>query len=551
MRHEGEQTRHSSVYFHFVKEEIPASLETALAARYELRRLLGRGGMASVYLAFDKKHQRQVALKVLLPGLVAHLGVERFLKEIEIAAHLTHPHILALYDSGEADGQLYYVMPYVDGGSLRQLLQEERRLSPGRALAIATPVAGALGYAHRMGILHRDIKPENILFSEGHPVVADFGIAKAVTSAGGVNLTRTGFPIGTPGYMSPEQAAGLTDLDARSDVYSLAVVIYEMLVGELPGRWPTEDEVRAGKFAGATAAHRNALAEAGARVEGALVRGLATQHDQRTASPGALIEDLSGPHVAALPPRRRYSEGEVQEIVKRAAEREATTPTESGAMTIGGVEALAAEVGIAPEIVRSAAQSLARPTPGNTAVGSPGVQRLIGGPTRLLFERVVPVEVPDEEFPTMVEEIRRILQNVGHVSQLGRSFTWTSAVMSTRRSLEVAVSVRGGQTRIIVQESLSNLIGAIFGGIGGGMGGGGMGPIMGTFASLHISPLGLIAIVPLWLLTTLTVARTVYSRSSRRRAAELEAVADRLATLAAELAPGPALRRPDRRLLGE
>ncbi len=551
MRQVGEQTRHPSIYSPSVKEDIPASLETALAGRYELRRLLGRGGMASVYLAFDKKHQRQVALKVLLPGLVAHLGVERFLKEIAIAAHLTHPHILALYDSGEADGQLYYVMPYVDGGSLRQTLQEERRLSPERALAIATPVAGALAYAHRMGILHRDIKPENILFSEGHPVVADFGIAKAVTSAGGVNLTRTGFPIGTPGYMSPEQAAGLTDLDARSDVYSLAVVIYEMLVGELPGRWPTEDEVRSGRFAGAIAAHRTRLTEVGGRVEAALVRGLAIRHDQRTASPAALIEDLTSPPVPALAARRRYSEGEVQEIVKRAAEREATTPTESGAMTIGGVEALAAEVGIAPEVVRSAAQSLARPTPGSTAVGSPGVQRLIGGPTRLLFERVVPVDVPDEEFPTMVEEIRRILQNVGHVSQLGRSFTWTSAVTSTRRSLEVAVSVRGGQTRIIVQESLSNLIGGIFGGIGGGMGGGGMGPIMGTFASLHVSPLGLLAIVPLWLATTLTVARTVYSRSSRRRAAELQQVADRLAALALELAPGPALRRPDRRLLGE
>ena len=540
-----------TVYSSFVTENIPAGLGTALAGRYELRRLLGRGGMASVYLAFDKKHQRQVALKVLLPGLVAHLGVERFLKEIAIAAHLTHPHILALYDSGEADGQLYYVMPYVDGGSLRQTLQDERRLSPERALAIATPVAGALAYAHRMGILHRDIKPENILFSEGHPVVADFGIAKAVTSAGGVNLTRTGFPIGTPGYMSPEQAAGLTELDARSDVYSLAVVIYEMLVGELPGRWPTEDEVRAGKFAGAIAAHRTRLAEVGGRVEAALVRGLAIRHDQRTASPAALIEDLTGPHAAVLPQRRRYSEGEVQEIVKRAAEREATTPTESGAMTIGGVEALAAEVGIAPDVVRSAAESLAHPTPGSIAVGSPGVQRLIGGPTRLLFERVVPVDVPDEEFPTMVEEIRRILQNVGHVSQLGRSFTWTSAVTSTRRSLEVAVSVRGGQTRVIVQESLSNLIGGIFGGIGGGMGGGGMGPIMGTFASLHVSPLGLIAIVPLWLLTTLTVARTVYSRSSRRRAAELQQVADRLAALALELAPRPALRRPDRRLLGE
>jgi serine/threonine protein kinase len=534
-----------------VTEDIPAGLETALAARYELRRLLGRGGMASVYLAFDRKHQRQVALKVLLPGLVAFLGVERFLKEIEIAAHLTHPHILALYDSGEADGQLYYVMPYVDGGSLRQTLQQERRLSPERALAIATPVAGALSYAHRMGILHRDIKPENILFSEGHPVVADFGIAKAVTSAGGVNLTRTGFPIGTPGYMSPEQAAGLTELDARSDVYSLAVVIYEMLVGELPGRWPTEDEVRDGRFAGATTAHRTRLTEVGSRVEAALVRGLAIRHDQRTASPGALIDDLTSAPGVAAPPRRRYSGGEVQEIVRRAAEREATATTDSGAMTIGGVEALAAEVGIAPGVVRSAAESLPRRTPASPALTAPGVQRLIGGPTRLLFERLVPVDLPDEEFPTMVEEIRRVLQNVGHVSQLGRSFTWTSAVMSTRRSLEVAVSVRAGQTRIIVQESLSNMIGGIFGGIGGGMGGGGMGPIMGLFAALHMVPAAMIAVIPLWLGTTFTLARTVFRRSSRRRAAELETVADRLAELARELSPGPVPRRPDRGLLRE
>jgi len=230
--------------------EIPADLQAALAGRYTLRRVLGRGGMATVYLADDKKHYRAVALKVLLPGLAAFLGAERFLKEIQIAARLTHPHILALHDSGEAGGFLYYVMPYIDGGSLRQQLEgpPRRALSQEQALAIAQPVADALSYAHRMGVLHRDIKPENILFSQGHPIVADFGIAKAVSTAGGANLTRTGFPVGTPGYMSPEQAAGLTDLDERTDVYSLAVVAYEMLVGDVPGRWPTEDAVRAGRF---------------------------------------------------------------------------------------------------------------------------------------------------------------------------------------------------------------------------------------------------------------------------------------------------------------
>ena len=270
--------------------DIPTDLQAALDGRYELRRVLGRGGMATVYLAADRKHRREVALKVLLPGLAAFLGAERFLREIQTAARLTHPHILALHDSGEAGGFLYYVMPYIEGASLRQRLQDARRLSGEHALAIAAPVADALSYAHRMGVLHRDIKPENILFSQGHPIVADFGIAKAISTAGGANLTRTGFPLGTPGYMSPEQAAGLTDLDERTDVYSLAVVIYEMLVGEPPGRWPTEDAVRTGRFLEATASHRLRLTEAGSRLEGALVHALAIRLDQRTLTPGALID---------------------------------------------------------------------------------------------------------------------------------------------------------------------------------------------------------------------------------------------------------------------
>src|SRR5947209_15376690 len=265
--------------------------------------------MATVYLADDKKHHRAVALKVLLPGLAAFLGVERFLKEIQIAAQLTHPHILALHDSGEAAGFLYYVMPYCEGASLRQQLEQRRLLSRQEALALADPVAGALSYAHRMGVLHRDIKPENILFSQGHPIVADFGIAKAVSTAGGANLTRTGFPVGTPGYMSPEQAAGLTELDERTDVYSLAVVIYEMLIGDVPGRWPTEDAVRAGRFLEASASHRPRLTSIGARIEAALVRGLAIRHDQRTPSAAALMEELTQGTSGA---RRRFDKDEVQ-----------------------------------------------------------------------------------------------------------------------------------------------------------------------------------------------------------------------------------------------
>src|SRR5436853_7766924 len=156
-------------------------------------------------------------------------------------------------------------MPYIEGGSLRQQLAGSRPRGADQALAIAAPVADALSYAHRMGVLHRDIKPENILFSQGHPMVGDFGIAKAISTAGGANLTRTGFPLGTPGYMSPEQAAGLTDLSERTDVYSLAVVVYEMLVGELPGRWPREEAVRTGRFLEATAPQRTLLTDGGTR----------------------------------------------------------------------------------------------------------------------------------------------------------------------------------------------------------------------------------------------------------------------------------------------
>jgi hypothetical protein len=208
-----------------------------------------------------------------------------------------------------------------------------------------------------MGILHRDVKPENVLFAEGHPIVADFGIAKAISNASGPNLTQTGFPLGTPGYMSPEQAAGLTDLDGRTDVYSLAALTYEMLIGEVlpPGHWPSEEVVRAGKFRDVPALHRARLAELGAGIEAALVRGLALSHDQRTATPQDLIADLT----RATPVKRRYEADEVQEIVRRATELEASQRSTGDAMTIGGIEALGAEVDLAPSLVREAARSLA------------------------------------------------------------------------------------------------------------------------------------------------------------------------------------------------
>ena len=517
-------------------EAFPAALQDALGDRYELRRLLGRGGMASVYLAYDRKHQREVAIKVLLPDLAASIGSDRFLTEIQIVARLNHPHVLGMHDSGQAGGFLYYVMPFVEGGSLRQRLPAGQRCEPAEALAIAQPVADALSYAHRMHVLHRDIKPENILFSQGFPIVADFGIAKAVsTAAGDVNLTRTGFPLGTPGYMSPEQAAGLTDLDERTDVYSLAVVIYEMLVGEIPGRWPTEDAVRAGSFLEAVPRHRSRLTELGSRIESALARATAIRLDHRTATPRALLDELTG---AAAAPRRRYSGGEVEEIVKRASELEATHPTTGDSMTIGGVESLAGAVGIAPEHVREAARAVAtrRPAGDVAALETPASNPWVGAPTRMVYERVVAGELANADFPVLVDEIRRRTGSVGQVGTLGRSLSWTVAqgMNNTRRDLEVVVDVRRGRTRITIQENLGRLIGVVFGPIGGGMGGGGFGIIFSALMAAHLQILVPI-VIPAWLLATYGTARKVYKENVTRHARELEGLADSLAALTTEL----------------
>jgi serine/threonine-protein kinase len=218
-------------------------LTAALSDRYRLERELGAGGMATVFQADDVKHRRKVAVKVLRPELAASLGAERFLREIETTANLRHPHILPLYDSGEAGGLVFYVMPLVEGESLRDRLRREKQLPIDDALRIAREVADGLSYAHSRGVIHRDIKPENILLESGHAVIADFGIARAIRAAGGDTLTQTGVSIGTPLYMSPEQAAGDRELDGRSDLYSLGCVLYEMLAGQPPFTGPTAEAI--------------------------------------------------------------------------------------------------------------------------------------------------------------------------------------------------------------------------------------------------------------------------------------------------------------------
>jgi serine/threonine-protein kinase len=209
---------------------------STLADRYTIERVLGQGGMATVHLAEERKHQRKVAIKVLKSEFGASVGAERFLREIGIAARLSHPHIVPLIDSGESDGSLYYVSPYIEGGSLRDRLDREKKLPVGDSVRIAREIGAALDYAHRSGFVHRDVKPENILFADDHALLADFGIAHVRFADGMATLTLGGLALGTPEYMSPEQAAGETDIGVPGDIYSLACVIYEMLTAEPPFR---------------------------------------------------------------------------------------------------------------------------------------------------------------------------------------------------------------------------------------------------------------------------------------------------------------------------
>jgi serine/threonine-protein kinase len=270
-------------------------LQRTLGETYAIDREIGRGGMATVFLARDGKHQRSVALKVLDPELGAVLGAERFLSEIRVTAALQHPNLLPLFDSGEAGGLLYYVMPFVEGESLRHRLDREKQLPIDEALHIATAVANALDYAHAHGVIHRDLKPENILLQHGQPVVADFGIALAVSNAGGARVTQTGLSLGTPQYMSPEQATGDRAIDGRTDVYSLAAVLYEMLAGEPPHTGTSAQAIIAKLMTTEPQPVRTLRPAVAPNVAMAVERGLAKLPADRFASPKAFAEALANP----------------------------------------------------------------------------------------------------------------------------------------------------------------------------------------------------------------------------------------------------------------
>ena len=308
----------------------PARLTAALSDRYRLDRELGQGGMATVYLAEDLRHGRKVAIKVLHPELSAVIGSERFLAEIKVTANLQHPHILGLIDSGEADGLLYYVMPYVAGESLRARLMRERQLPVDEAIRLSREVASALDYAHRQGVVHRDIKPENILLQDGAALVADFGIALAVHQAGGSRMTQTGMSLGTPAYMSPEQAMGEREIGARSDVYALGAMTYEMLAGEPPFTGPNSQAIVAKVLTEQPPPLRPKRPTVPPAAEAAILTALQKLPADRWSSAHEFSDAMAGAG------RRAASRFPPSPMPGRAACRRATRPSGLGRLGSGG-----------------------------------------------------------------------------------------------------------------------------------------------------------------------------------------------------------------------
>jgi hypothetical protein len=391
--------------------------------------------------------------------------------------------------------------------------------------------------------VHRDIKPENILFASGHPLVADFGIARAVHTAGGPRLARTGFGLGTPGYMSPEQAAGLRDLDAKTDVFALACVVYEMLIGETPGLWVTEEAARLGRFMDAMPDHRDRLDRLSGSVEQVLVRALALRSADRFESPKAFTEALS----AARHRRERYREDDAKRIIGRAAELQADREVEEGALSVGGVERVAAEVGIPPAEVRAAAGELQSATPRAGVPQRSNWSWLSGGTTKLIYDRVISGEVRESEFPYLVEEIRLNLGTVGLVGTLGRSMTWSTSPpgQGTGRNVQITVSARNGETRLHVEEHLANVAGGVYGGIVGGAGGG-IGAMWIAFATetLHAPPIAAAGMI-VSVAAAYGVARSIFTYTYRKRKNELEVLVDRLDDMIRDSIAASQLRAAD------
>lgn len=558
------------------------ALSQALAGQYEILREVGRGGMGIVFLARDLKLERLVAIKTLPPTLAADEVIRaRFLREARTAAALSHPNIVPIHRADDLDGTVFFVMGFVDGPSMAQLIREGGPLSPRTCVSILFDVAGALGYAHGAGVVHRDVKAENILLdrNSSRALVTDFGIARVAEAA---PLTATGTVLGTVHYMSPEQVAG-DRVDRRSDVYSLGVAAFYGLAGRFPFDSPTASAV--------LVAHVTKVAPSLAEVAPTVPRPLARLVDRclakdpesRIQSCEELLMELR--HVeSALPdhdeaaprpePITSVSSDEAHAIWERAAQlqdmtgplppvrladRSPRTPRDVATSGYGldQVRDAAREAGISTRALDRAMveRGLAADDGTGTVVAGevregilPAYNWWLGGRSAIGYEATVPGEMPERDFDLMVEAIRRALNDNGVVSVVGRSLNWTSA--DKQRKVQISVLVRDGRTNIYVGERLRDLIGALYGGIIGGGGGGMMGPIFGISAGVLASPLLIAPMVLATVGSAFGIARYSLQRVTRGRSRVLEELTRRLAETARDSIGRRSFGRQERKLLG-
>jgi hypothetical protein len=579
--------------------DLPPDLVNALAGTYELLQEIGRGGMGIVYAGRDVRLDRLVAIKVL-PDLVSSDVVrERFLREARAAARLTHPSIVPIYSADERAGVTFLVMAYVDGTTLSSRLRDGAVLAPADAVPILRDVALALGSAHARNVIHRDIKPENILVDRatGRAMVTDFGIARLADALQSGALTRTGQVLGTVGYMSPEQVTG-SDVDGRSDLYSLGVVAFETLSGRLPfdGPAPVVIVAHATKPAPPLASVAPHLSPALCAVIDRCLRKDPTQRYDSGDILAAAFEEAVGARVASAPTavarggeERVLTEREAERVWQRAAELQAgigsaSAPraptaavsavprTASNGFKLEHVRQAAHEAGIsAPyvtlaldELLRARANIAPRATgeryapaaPRNTATPrgnspsetrlaaahavmavrtlSPKASSLAGAPMSLLFEVDVPGQLSPNDFDVIAHTIRTVMGEAGIATALGRTLSWSLGGSQNQRRVHISVTAAAGRTQIRAEERLEQYAGTMFGGIGAGVGGLGLASLGVTLGALH-SGLLAVGVTGGALMGGYLTARTVFQNAARRRAAELEGLVSKLAVQATEL----------------
>jgi serine/threonine-protein kinase len=561
------------------------ALSEALKGQYEILREVGRGGMGIVFLARDLKLERLVAIKTLPPTLAADEVIRaRFLREARTAAALSHPNIVPIHRADDIDGTVFFVMGFVDGPSLAQLLRENGPLTPRTAVSFLYDVADALRYAHGAGVIHRDVKAENILIDRGssRALVTDFGIARVAEAA---PLTATGTVLGTVHYMSPEQVAG-DAVDPRSDVYSLGVVAFYALAGRFPFDSPTASAVLVAHVTKEAPSLVNTAPSVPRGLARLVDKCLAKDPDSRIQSCGELLTELRRVE-AGLPdddvaaprpePAGSVSSDEAQALWQRAAQlqdmtgqmpplRVAQRPqlrkeTATSGYALDQVRNAAREAGIDTKFMERAMAERGlvhvpddAPDPSSGLVREgilPGYNWWLGGRSAIAFESTVHGEMPERDFDLLVEEIRRALNDNGVVSVVGRSLNWTSA--DRQRKVQISVFVRDGRTNIYVGERLKDLIGAIYGGVIGGGGGGTIGPIMGITMGALEMPLLIPPLILSTVLSAFGIARYSLQRVTKSRTTVLQELTQRLADRARDsigrrtMSPGP---RHDRKLLG-